>query len=298
MLEAGALRKQDILSNMLRLACAVLCSFALSGASHFATLDGHRVHYQSYGQGREAVVFIHGWTCDLTFWSGQAPVYEKRRSLLVDLPGHGQSDKPDIPYTMELFARAVEAAMRDAGVDRATLVGHSMGTPVALTFLRLYPEKTAGLVVVDALIPLPPKDDAEREKVDAMLTARAKAFRAPDYQVPMRQLLDSMFTAQTAASLRDQIRSKMLSTPQHVAASAMEGMVAMMEQYRQGFRYPGPALVVLAKRPNRSGPTYEAYLRTLFPNLRSYQEWEGAGHFLMMEQPERFNAALLDFLKR
>jgi pimeloyl-ACP methyl ester carboxylesterase len=284
---------------MLRLACcAVLFSFALSGASRFAKLDGHRIHYQSYGQGREAVVFIHGWTCDLTFWSGQAPVYEKRRSLLIDLPGHGQSDKPDIPYTMELFAGAVEAAMRDAGVDRGTLVGHSMGTPVALTFLRLYPKKAAGLVVVDFFIPLPPKDEAERDKAAATFTARAKAYRATDYKVPMRQAIDSMFTAQTTAALQDQIRSKMLSTPQHVAVSAMEGMGAMAERYRQGFRYPVPALVVLAKRPNRGGPTYETYLRTLFPTLRSYQEWEGAGHFLMMEQPERFNAALVDFLAR
>lgn len=283
---------------MLRLACAVLVPLVLSAASHFATHDGHRVHYQSYSQGKEAVVFIHGWTCDLTFWSAQAPVYEKRRSLLIDLPGHGQSAKPDVPYTMELFAGAVEAAMRDAGVERGVLVGHSMGTPVALTFLRLYPKKASGLVVVDAFIPLPPKDDAEREKAAAGFAARAKTYRAPDYKVPMRQAIDSMFTAQTPAALQDRIRTKMLSTPQHVAASAMEGMGAMVEQYRPGFRYEVPALVVLAKRPNRGGPTYEAYLRTLLPNLRSFQEWEGAGHFLMMEQPDRFNAALLDFLKR
>src|SRR6266404_5911527 len=99
--------------------------------------DGARVHYESYGKGKDAVVFIHGWTCDLSFWRGQAPVYQKHRSLLIDLPGHGQSDKPEVSYTQERFARAVDAVMRDAGVDRAVLVGHSMGGPVALTFLRL-----------------------------------------------------------------------------------------------------------------------------------------------------------------
>ena len=40
-----------------------------------ATYDGAKVHYESYGKGKEAVVFIHGWTCDLTFSRGQAPVY-------------------------------------------------------------------------------------------------------------------------------------------------------------------------------------------------------------------------------
>lgn len=283
---------------MLRLAPAILLPLALSAASRYVTLDGYRIHYESFGSGREALVFIHGWTCDLTFWSGQAPVYEKRRSLLVDLLGHGRSDKPDLPYTMDLFARAVDAVMRDAGVERATLVGHSMGTPVALTFLRLYPQKASGLVIVDAFIPLPPKDDAEREKAAAGFTARAKALRAPEYQVPMRQAIDSMFTPQTPAALQEQIRSQMLSTPQHVAASAMEGMGAMTDMYAQGFHFPVPTLVVQAKRPNRGGPAYESYLRTLFPALRSYQEWEGAGHFLMMEQPTRFNTALVDFLSR
>src|SRR5438094_10655765 len=105
------------------------------------TYDGARVHYESYGKGADAIVFIHGWTCDLTFWRGQAPVYEKRRSLLIDLPGHGQSAKPDVAYTQERFARAVEAVLRDAGVTRAVLVGHSMGFPVAFTFLRLFPAK-------------------------------------------------------------------------------------------------------------------------------------------------------------
>src|SRR5436190_15408218 len=122
-----------------------------------ATYDGARVHYESYGKGTDAVVFIHGWTCDLTFWRGQAPVYEKRRSLLVDLPGHGQSAKPEVSYTQERFARAVEAVMRDAGVDRAVLVGHSMGGPVALTFQRLFPQKTTAIVFVDAFIPQAPK---------------------------------------------------------------------------------------------------------------------------------------------
>src|SRR5687767_5871798 len=94
--------------------CAVV--EAAEAPSKFAKLDGMRIHYKSYGSGREAAVFIHGWTCDQTFWRLQAPVYEKRRSLLIDLPGHGKSDKPEIAYTQELFARAVEAAMRDAGV--------------------------------------------------------------------------------------------------------------------------------------------------------------------------------------
>ena len=88
----------------------------------------------------------------------QAPVYEKRLSLLIDLPGHGLSDKPDIPYTKEFFARAVNSVMADAKLRKATLVGHSMGTLIAVQFLRMYPEKVAGLVFVDGYVTQPSPD--------------------------------------------------------------------------------------------------------------------------------------------
>src|ERR1051325_3169244 len=156
--------------------------FASTMIAADAKLDGSKVHYESYGTGKEAIVFIHGWTCDLTFWRGQAPIYEKHRALLVDLPGDGQSDKPEISYTQEVFARGVEAAMRDAGVEKAVLVGHSMGGPVALTFLRLFPEKTAAIVLVDAYFPQQPKDDAEAKQQATMMKTFSQSFRLPTYR--------------------------------------------------------------------------------------------------------------------
>src|SRR5437868_13012979 len=88
--------------------------------SRFATLDGSRVHYKVLGAGSPALVFVHGWTCDMTVWRLQAPVLaQDHHVVFVDLPGHGRSDAPDVAYTMSLFARAVEAAMREAGVSRA-----------------------------------------------------------------------------------------------------------------------------------------------------------------------------------
>ena len=192
-----------------------------------ATYDGSRVHYESYGKGPEAVVFIHGWTCDLTFWRGQAPVYEKRRALLVDLPGHGQSDKPEVSYTQERFARAIEAVMRDAKVERAVLVGHSMGGPVALTFLRLFPAKTKALVMVDAYVPQAPKDDAERARQQAQMEPFLRSMNAPNYKETMQKMIEGMFSEKTTPAQREEIRTKMAATPQQVLASAMQGMFAL-----------------------------------------------------------------------
>jgi pimeloyl-ACP methyl ester carboxylesterase len=266
-----------------------LAASSLAAVAADATYDGAKVHYESYGEGKEAVVFIHGWTCDLTFWRGQAPVYEERRSLLIDLPGHGQSAKPDVSYTQERFARAVDAVMRDAGVDRAVLVGHSMGGPVALTFLRLFPAKAKAVVLVDAYILQTPKNDAAREQQKKQLDASVQVWRQPNYKESAAAMIESMFSDKTTPAMREEIRSKMLATPQHVMASAFEGMLAM-EPPKAGETYTLPALAIMAQ-----GPGGETQIRNLFPNLR-YEGWQGSGHFLMMESPERFNKALEGFL--
>ena len=261
-------------------------------SSRFAVLDGHKIHYLSFGKGDQAVVFIHGWTCDSTFWKMQAPVYENRRSLLIDLPGHGLSDKPEIPYTMELFARAVNAVIADAKVRPATLVGHSMGTPVAIEFLRLYPRRVAGLVIVDGFVPQTPNDDAERV-IENQRKQLADSFRGPNYKTFANRMLDFMFTENTPPALREQITAKMLRAPQYVMASAMEGMVSMPPVTESWPALPVAAMMV--KRDN-SAP-YQDFLKAHF-HLVDYRDFEGAGHFLMMEQPAAFNGLLERFLDR
>jgi pimeloyl-ACP methyl ester carboxylesterase len=239
-----------------------------------ATYNDSRVHYESYGKGSDAIVFIHGWTCDHTFW-------------------RGQSEKPDVAYTQERFARAIDAVMQDAGVDRAVLVGHSMGGPVALTFLRLFPNKTIAIVFVDAYVPQAPKDEADRVAQTARMAPFLRSLREPAYRETTQKMIESMFSDKTTPALREEIRSKMSATPQHVMASAMEGMFAIQAP-KSGESYSMPVMAIVAASPDRVND--EAQLRVVFPNLRKYEAWQGSGHFLMMESPDRFNAALGQFL--
>ena len=217
-------------------------------------------------------------------------MYQKRRSILIDLPGHGASDKPDLAYTMEHFARGVDAVLRDAGVERATLVGHSMGVPVAVAYLRLYPEKVTGLVMADGYVPQPPKDPKKQAELRERMT---KVYRAPDAKQTAGKMIVSMFSEHTPPAMRDDIRAKMLATPSNVMASAMEGMMAMNPVTESWTKLP--VFGIMTKRADSS--EYQDYLRAHF-DLRGYVEFEGAGHFLMMEFPERFNAELVKFLDR
>src|ERR1700686_4502648 len=94
-----------------------------------ATVDGAQIHWSSAGKGNKTVILVHGWTCDESTWTSKVPVLSKEyRVITVDLPGHGKSAMPkDWKFSMALFARAVDAVREEAKVNRAVLVGHSMG---------------------------------------------------------------------------------------------------------------------------------------------------------------------------
>lgn len=276
----------------------VLCSFLTARAetpnaldrapSRFAKLGDIRVHYKSLGSGETALVLVHGWTADLQSWQYQVPALEgKIRMILIDLPGHGQSDKPMTDYTIDLFARSVNAVLEHAEVQGAVLAGHSMGTPVVRQFYRLFPKKTLGLVAVDgSLRPYPMKP----EQIDQFVAR----FSGPEFKESIGKFIESMFTEQTTEEVRKFLKSTYPAAPQHVAVSAMKAMFDSAIWKEDAITVPLQA--IMAKSPFWS-EDYEAYVRKLAPQA-DYRVMDGVGHFLMLDKPDAFNAILTDFLRK
>jgi pimeloyl-ACP methyl ester carboxylesterase len=266
------------------------------GASRSARFDGLRVHYESYGAGGEALVFIHGWACDLTFWRGQQPLYDHpdRRALLIDLPGHGASDKPHRAYPIEFFARAVEAVMRDAQIERAVLIGHSLGGPIAYAFLREFSEKASALVLVDAFVSRHMAGPADRAATAAYFAKVARSLQGAAGERNFAERVESCFTKQTSDALRAEIRAKMAATPKYVRIAALSS-ISSLPPPPDDETFDLPALAIQAAEPGTEA-RFEL-MRSIFPRLQ-LNNWEGAGHFLMLEDPQRFNAEVEQFLAR
>ncbi len=255
----------------------------------FAKFDKIKVHYQNYGKGDEAVIFIHGWTCNLNFWKANIPAFiGQTRVIAVDLPGHGQSEKPEIAYTMKLFAQAVEAVMRDAKVAKATLVGHSMGAPVLWQFYRNFPEKTRGLVIVDGGL----KAMGTRESMKPFLDP----LRLPAYRANAEKTVEYLTQGMKDLKVRAEVKTAMVNTPQNVMVSAFEGMLDPTIWPTSTDKIKVPTLALMANSGNWNSD-YEKYVRELAPGIE-YQIWSGVSHFLMMDEPQKFNDTVLAFLKK
>jgi pimeloyl-ACP methyl ester carboxylesterase len=270
---------------MKRHAAVSFFALALMAARAFgASVDGVQLHWTATGGDRQAVVFVHGWTCDDRSWDRQvSDLAADYNVITLDLPGHGRSGPvAGDRFSMDLFARAVEAVRMEAGVDQIVLVGHSMGTPVIRRYALSFPEHVKALVLVDGLVQI--AGGASDFAPPPMTGTEGLAAR--------ENMIDGMFSDATTPELRQRIRSMMLGSPEATAAGAMTATWDTSQWSNDPIAVP-----VLALYADGSALANREGMAQLYTQLE-YHEIQGTGHFLMMEKPDEFNRLLRAFLGR
>jgi sigma-B regulation protein RsbQ len=256
--------------------------FLVSASLQAATVDGLNVHSTTSGSGETTVVLVHGYTCDESTWSEQVPALAaKYRVITLDLPGHGKSDVPAVEkFSMDLFARAIEAVRADSRVDRVVLVGHSMGTPVILRYAKLYPQHIAALVLVDGLMLDGPP-----------MAGRGAAMGGPDGSKNREAQIQRFFVPATPPAVQEKVRRMMLAAPEATAIGAMNASFEASGTIEQIQRVP--VLAIYAGSPLASRRVVLSHV----PQAE-YVQIADTGHFLMLEKPAEFNRVLLEFLAK
>jgi len=262
---------------MLRTALALGLALLAASPAAAASVDGVEIHSTVQGLARgETIIFVHGWTCDESSWAAQvADLGSSYRVVTLDLPGHGKTAAP-AAFSMDLFAKAVEAVRQDLGADKVVLVGHSMGAAVIREYALDYPEHVAGLVAVDGPLDMRPLKDFPGF---GPLTRESRT-----------NLIQSMFVPSTSPELRAQILAMMLGAPDATAAGAMAAMFDPVNQSDR--KIAAPALSVFAGTSNFTNTEVTS---EVVPDW-TQEKFAGTGHFLMMEDPARFNATLRAFI--
>jgi len=287
----------------LHLLLTLVCILLLSGCggkspvsqSHYADYNGHQVHYQIEGAGNTTIVFIHGWSCDTDFWKYQVPAFrDDYRVILIDLPGHGKSDAPEIDYTLDAFADAIKAVLDDSSTEKAVVAGHSMGFAVACQFAIKYPANAAGLCSVDGFFLRIPDDPEEFAILKQNIDMIKGGLKMPDREAFLTMFLESMYTEKTTPQIREFILNKMSATGKHVGNSAMNDLLKL-DNWRDLPVLDVPTLAIYVNSPDYKDQD-RAFIHNHFTNL-DYHEIEDYSHFFMLENPDYFNATLKAFLE-
>ena len=271
----------------------------------YATVDGFQLHYDIIGdeQGVDApakpvVLYLHGYSSFLNVWEPLAKTLaDEHRSILVDLPGHGLSDRRQADYSPQGVAHILWGLLDSIGVERVSLVGHSWGAAIAAAMILERPDSVSKLVVADGWLYL-------EQNGMFMDWAQAPGVGEALYQVFYDQQVEYRY----AMAFHDAERwvdeavlgpvTRMMERFPGAKASGLAVVRELRELPKQEARYGDiacPALLVWCREDRISHPHYGERFAN---EIQSAQlELIGpCGHMPMIEQAARFGALVEGFL--
>lgn len=254
------------------------------------TVNGVSLAIETRGGG-PAVVFIHGFPLDRTIWRHQLDTLTGFRRIAYDLRGLGQSDAPDLGYSMATYADDLAGLLDALGEDRVVLCGLSMGGYVAFEFLRRYRERVRGLILMGTRAE---GDSAEGRRARDGLVAKV---REQGSMAAAEAMLPRFFTSAVPADIIEAVRSMVLGAPVPGIVGALTAMRDRPDSTSLlGTLIGIPALVVVGQEDVITPPAVAQSMAQLLPESRLV-EIPGSGHLPCIEQPVPTTRAILKFLQ-
>ena len=250
------------------------------------------------GSGDPPLVFVHGFLCRHQDWHEQVAYFAGRREVVAcDLPGHGASPARAWPLTAKAFGGAVAELITRLNLHRAVLLGHSMGCRIVMEARRQAPDRVAGLVLVDGSR-MSVNADNPNQEVDELI-------RRYGYKAMVENLFNGMFFG-APPPWKSEKMAQVLAIPESTGlplfrsvtewdAVALESAldeidvpVHVIQSTALGYDHKRRQLV-----PGEASP----YQRLVLERVSdATNDVVPAGHFSMIEAPERVNASIERFL--
>jgi len=180
-----------------------------------ASEDGVMIYYDVRGTGDKTLLFIHGWSCDRSYWDAQVEEFAKGyRVVTIDLGGHGQSGMARETWTMPAFGADVAAVVEKLDLSNIVMVGHSMGGAVIIEAARRLPGRVVALVGVDNF------QDFSQSFTQEQINIFLAAFQA-DFTGTTDKFVRGMFPEGSDSVLVERIATDMTAAPPEVGVSAI-----------------------------------------------------------------------------
>ena len=241
------------------------------------------------------VVLLHGYMESLDIWDEFTDLLSPHiRVVAVDLPGHGVSEVKSEVHTMGFLADTVVAALQVIGVNRAVVVGHSMGGYVALEMLAHYPQLVAGIVMFHSA-PDADSDDKRRDRLREMDIIRSgrKEFIA-------RNFSSAGFAPHNRDRLQwavEELAEQIMLTEDEGILAILAGMSARHDHSQLLQQSTVPQLFIFGRHDSYISPEAAETVVAAHPQA-SYLWLENSAHMGFIEEPETSAHAILEFVNK
>ncbi|MDE1196682.1 MAG: alpha/beta hydrolase [Pseudomonas sp.] len=251
--------------------------------------DDCSLHYEEYGRGAP-VLLVHGLGSSCLDWEYQIPVLAARyRVIVVDVRGHGRSDKPRERYSIPGFSADIEALLEHLQLGPVHLVGLSMGGMIGFQLAVEQPQLLKSLTIVNSAPEVKVKSfDDFRQFAKRWLLARVFSMETIG-----KGLGKNLFPKPEQAELRQKIARRWAQNDKRAYLASFSAIVGWGVQ-EQLSRISCPTLIVTADRDYTPVALKETYTQ-LIPDARLVVI-EDSRHASPLDQPAAFNQILLSFI--
>lgn len=251
--------------------------------------DGCSLHYEEYGQG-SPVLLIHGLGSSCQDWEYQIPALtDLHRVIVVDVRGHGRSDKPLERYTIEGFSADIEALLDHLQPGPVHVVGLSMGGMIGFQLAVDHPHLLKSLCIVNSA----PEVKIKGLRDLHQLTKRWLLTRLVSMEAIGKALSQNLFPYPEQADLRQKIARRWAQNDKSAYIASFSAIVGWGVTEKLS-RITCPTLIVTAKYDYTPVALKEAYVRLI--KEAKLVVIEDSRHATPLDQPEEFNRVLLGFL--
>ena len=274
----------------------------LSMPSKKVKISGVNVHFVETGKG-PPILFLHGLGGSWRDWSANLPAFASNyRAMAMDFPGFGESDKPEVRYSIEWLTDGVERFLQQQECDRLNLVGHSMGGLVALNLASRPKSRVKKLVITDAV--------RISDKSEFLAYAMSKKIMGADTEWEFvesflkdqfRSMADDLIEKQKPQTARDLFES--LKVP--IIGKPLLPMTPEVQMIASIFDFDirpklasiqQPTLILWGAKDSIASPQDASFLQTKI-HASTLIVFPDSGHSPMMEHPSLFNQELGKFLQ-
>jgi 3-oxoadipate enol-lactonase len=244
-------------------------------------INNMELAYTRRGKGTP-LVLLHGYPLDHHVWDDIVPILEDTFDVILpDLRGFGGSRKVDTP-TMDDYAADIAGLLDQLGIQKAAIVGHSMGGYVAFAFARLYPERVSGLVLVSSQVLADPPDRKEgRYKSAAEVSEKG-----------IKGVVETMAPKFTSDERLQAVARETMERQQPAAyIGALKAMAERADFTPLLSSFKFPVIIVHGKADALIPVDRAREVKSAIPQAHLV-ELESAGHIPMMEEKEETAKAL------
>jgi 3-oxoadipate enol-lactonase len=263
-----------------------------SGNVQRLTVHGVNLAVEVRGEG-PAILFVHGYPLDRTIWRDQIEGLNGYHRIAPDLRGMGQSDAPDLGYSINIYAADLAALLDALNVEDVILCGHSMGGYIAFEFLRHWRSRVRGLVLVDTRAEAD-SAEARRARDAAAATARERGAEAIAETMLPKMLAPA--TLSDKPETVEQVRRTMAGTP---VSGIVGALAAMRDRPGSETLLPTlsgiPTLIIVGEDDRLTPPDQARAMAQAIPGAQLVVV-PRAGHLPPVEQPAEVTGRLREFL--